>query len=201
MGRIDWYGDSAFDVDKGDRQAAETIKVFTCQLPAIYMMANQFSLLGLASAGTVANIIGTDPKNVNKDAVRAFLPEFAGADASNGGRPASISCGQSSQDKAAEPPLKSAQAHDAVAWPAKPTFVAFTDSNDLLSWPIRSDMDQGNFAFFNVYVDNKLWHWFGLFEDPGDAHSGYFRNKQVGALMECGVDNSEISKSCATEAR
>jgi hypothetical protein len=182
-----WYGDSAFDIaaNQPDAPAAKTISAFTCQMPVVYMMANQFSLLGLASAGTVANIIADDPKSESVSEVRAFLPGLTDDDASI-----------KAKNKIDPIKCSSNGAHDVVPSGSKPTFVAFTDPNDLLSWSIRSDMDTGNFEFFNVFVDNRRWHWLGLYEDAASAHSGYFNNKDVGRLIACGVEKSNIRSAC-----
>jgi hypothetical protein len=182
-----WYGDSPFEIgrDSRDTAASKVIKVFTCQMPAVYMMANQFSLLGLASAGTVANIIADSPINQRISDVRAFLPGLSGSDASPSAKATitPIACGENG-------------ARDSVPQGSKPAFVAFTDPNDLLSWPIRRDMDISNFNFFNVYVSNKNWRWFGLYEDAATAHSGYFDNDEVARLIACGVQDGRIPETC-----
>jgi hypothetical protein len=57
--------------------------------------------------------------------------------------------------------------------------VAFTDPNDLLSYTIPANSD---LRHINVIVSNNRT-WFGMFENPWPAHTGYLDNERVWALI------------------
>lgn len=76
--------------------------------------------------------------------------------------------------------------------------VAFSDTDDLLSWPIPPwYMEKQKCApkldIVNVYVQNAT-RWFGLFSNPGTAHGGYFQNNQVWELMRCGGKGAKLER-------
>jgi hypothetical protein len=66
-------------------------------------------------------------------------------------------------------------------WAEVPTatprqIVAFSDPGDLLTFKVP---DLGKkAAIFNAYPKNNF-RWFGIFEDPGDAHLGYLTSEDV----------------------
>lgn len=74
--------------------------------------------------------------------------------------------------------------------------VAFSDTNDILSWSVPSwyvrDEKIGandlKLNVTNVFVKNST-HWFGLFEWPLTAHSGYFESPRVIETIMCGSTN------------
>ena len=57
----------------------------------------------------------------------------------------------------------------------RPRIIAWNDPSDLLSWSIPQ---VGAVIVRNIAVKNAP-HWFGLFENPAKAHSGYAQNKKV----------------------
>lgn len=74
--------------------------------------------------------------------------------------------------------------------------VAFTDTNDILSWPIPAAYVGGYecaplLRIVNVYVQNTT-RWFGLAANPGDAHGGYFTNPDVWQLIRCGAAEGKL---------
>ena len=66
-----------------------------------------------------------------------------------------------------------------------PQVVAFTDPNDLLSYPqVRSKpADTHRYRVVDVIVSND-WTWLGLLERPDRAHGWYDRTSTV--LIGCG---------------
>ena len=56
--------------------------------------------------------------------------------------------------------------------------VAFTDLDDLLSFPVASQEELG-VQISNVYLSNNSWSLFGEVTDPTNAHLGYFNNDDV----------------------
>jgi hypothetical protein len=127
LGKINGYSDSPF----GDADAAafDAFGEFACKIGAVYMMANQLSLVGLAGGGTVADAIADDPLTQSEDFARKIL----------------------SDERAVAPPR--------LKCVPKPMILAFMDTNDLLSWGIRPGMDHSSFDFLTVYVNNSWWHW------------------------------------------
>jgi hypothetical protein len=129
-----------------------------CHTQAIYMMANQISLLGLASNQPFALLQG------------ASYPQSP---------PIQIKCGTEGEKS-----------------PYNPVILAFNDTNDILSWRIPAD-EPRRFRYVNVEVQNKHWRWFGLYEDAGAAHSGYFVNfDQVWAAVACGINAQGKIPNC-----
>jgi hypothetical protein len=74
--------------------------------------------------------------------------------------------------------------------------VAFSDTDDILSWPIPAWYMGGQICapklrIVNAYVHNTT-RWFGLVANPGAAHSGYFTNPDVWNLMRCGAKEGKL---------
>ena len=77
--------------------------------------------------------------------------------------------------------------------------VAFSDSDDLLTWALPApyadpsvylDMD-----FANVFVQNST-RWLGIFENPAEAHGGYFTNDTVRRVIVCGAAGETLRQPC-----
>ena len=81
--------------------------------------------------------------------------------------------------------------------PAVLPVVAFSDTNDLLSWSIPR-WYQPAIKVTNVYVQNSV-HWLGAFEDPGAAHLDYPKNPYVWKIIICGAKGGVVS-ACASGA-
>jgi hypothetical protein len=174
LGGINQYYDNPF-TNASDSSAAKGVKQLVCQTGAIYMMANQLPLLGLAAGGTLRDAIADDPLTESQQAPANLMQNEPV-------RPASATTRLECPRSPSRPP--------------KPLFVAFMDTNDLLSWGIRPGMDHSSFDFLTVYVNNTRWHWLGLYEDGAVAHSGYFKNPTVGQLIACGSDKGQM-QPCA----
>jgi hypothetical protein len=75
--------------------------------------------------------------------------------------------------------------------------VAFSDTNDLLTWstpPLyqsRFQQDSWQAHFTNVFVQNGV-RW-PLLEFPEKAHRGYFLNHDVAKLIRCGGGRTQIA--------
>ncbi|MCV6610778.1 MAG: hypothetical protein OIF55_08425 [Amphritea sp.] len=69
-----------------------------------------------------------------------------------------------------------------------PDIVAFTDPNDLLSYPI-DPTDYNDLDVMNVFVSNANT-WLTLVENPLTAHTGYLDNEDVLDLISCGNSSS-----------
>jgi hypothetical protein len=179
LNRIDRYHDSPF-VTGTDDAAYGVFPRFTCQIPAVYMMANQISLVGLAAGGTLSDVIAADPITQTAEMSRSTQAERDDYTLRR------LHCAQRGADTAGSAP--------------RPMWIAFTDTNDLLSWSIRPTMEHENFDFFTVFVDNFWWHWLSLYEDADAAHTGYFKNKDVGRVIACGTKNGRIRQDCRTSA-
>ena len=80
--------------------------------------------------------------------------------------------------------------------------VAFSDTNDLLSWAIPAqyvtampgDACLPTLKVANVFVRNSHLLPF-LIENPASAHTGYFQNPQVWDVIRCGANNGTLA-SC-----
>ena len=150
--------------------------------PVIYMMANQIPLIGLA----------TIPPQVQPQPV-------------GGGQPAGTAgaIGQPHEEcgglrRFAH--VKAAQQNQA-GLPAKLDIVAFSDTDDVLSWGLPkwyvrelpgTDGQRLDIHAVNVYVQNAT-RWFGAYENPGTAHVGYFDNPQVWRVVACGARDGKPS--------
>jgi hypothetical protein len=78
------------------------------------------------------------------------------------------------------------------------TVVAFSDTNDLLSWGVPKWYQgddhgvQHAVDFTNVFVQTAT-RWLGLFENPADAHSGYFGSGDVWRVIQCGASTGKLN--------
>jgi hypothetical protein len=75
--------------------------------------------------------------------------------------------------------------------------IAFSDSNDLLTWKVPEVYAEANpnLRFTNVYVHNSM-DIFWLLENPSTAHTGYFINPTVRKVMVCGGSHDAVSNGC-----
>jgi hypothetical protein len=73
--------------------------------------------------------------------------------------------------------------------------VAFSDSNDILSWRLKPynlelpHSEWGSVQETNVYLSNGEFSIPLLFSMATDAHGGYFVNPTVMDMLVCGVKN------------
>jgi hypothetical protein len=188
------------------KQAKPFISQLMARMPAIYMMANQVPLIGLAYMSITQS--SSDPPVP----LLAYQQRLSGVSQSvplPGGPPAS--------GPGVQPPAPIAFAHLRAGDPCngivatfsgirrmearirgeKPTLeiVAFSDPNDDLSWGIPSWYLEHRECFpdtrvTNVFVGNSP-RWIVL-EDPIAAHSGYFQNSDVWDVMHCGAVDGKL---------
>lgn len=77
------------------------------------------------------------------------------------------------------------------------TVVAFSDPNDLLSYPLLGSAYQGpawsNVKFADVLVSNAR-SWLGIIENPLSAHTAYAQNPDVARLILHGSDRGNAKR-------
>ena len=167
------------DVAAGQEHAASRFAASViANSPVIYMMANQMPLLGLA----------TIPAQVQPQPVGSGQPAGSVGAIGQPFEP----CGGLRRFASA----KAAQQAQATAGSAAQLdIVAFSDTDDVLSWGlpkwyVRELPEAGgqklDIHAVNVYVQNAT-RWFGAYENPGKAHVGYFDNPQVWRVVACGA--------------
>lgn len=72
------------------------------------------------------------------------------------------------------------------------TMIAFTDPNDLLSYPLdAAKYAQDGITVYNILVSNAPT-WLGLLERPDRAHLDYLDNPDVARLIACGQPTSKL---------
>lgn len=157
---------------------------------SVYMMANQLPMLGLAyEDGTRTSGEGPFPY----EPLSAALAHPTGDVALPAER--SPSSSPKTQVKLASVTFAEQRMEIARALqlPARPlTIVAFSDTNDLLSWGVPkwylkgATPDELGVDFTNVYVRNDA-RWLGLIENPASAHTDYFVDGDVWQTIRCGA--------------
>lgn len=191
---------------------------------ATYMMANQLTMLGLAyEDGTQTSSGGPVPYDLIMQ--RRVLPEgLADAPPLKTLQPTAVPSPPATpgpktvvKTAALEFAVRRQDAADARHERVNPlTIVAFSDTNDLLSWAVpkwyqgqtkdevektaAKSKNEGNdkpghaVDFTNVFVQNAT-RWFGFVENPADAHSGYFTSADVWRVIRCGAAGGKV-KPC-----
>lgn len=164
---------------------------------AIYMMANQLPLLGLAFA----------PPSDRSDS--GDTPYFEVSQAGPGlavmlrsqSAPIMVGTGTASS-------MKCRSNGDSLGCflgmgspgPAVTSLevVAFSDPNDLLTYSLPSSYDKAygskRIRFTNVFVDNST-HWFGQVENPAKAHNDYFLKDANWNVIVCGANENGVLNS------
>lgn len=160
---------------------------------AVYMMANQLPLLGLAyDDGKAVTTDGPQPYDASRDLpVRGCGPRTSenleaarNTSTDTDSFPATISFARVWQ-RAREVERD---------YEGELTIVAFNDTNDLLTWGIpRWYAEKGRFplSVTNVFVKNGT-RWFGAIVNPAAAHSGYFGNPEVWSVILCGAQDGKL---------
>jgi hypothetical protein len=82
--------------------------------------------------------------------------------------------------------------------------VAFTDPDDMLSYPLPQGYCKGNgksvyIRCVNVLINNNNQSLFGQIANPVYAHTGYRKNRRVIAMISCGSDKIK-EKDCYKNA-
>lgn len=190
---------TAVFTDDEINRAAPSIKQLLANTTAIYMMANQLPLLGLANARPTMN---------SHDGGVRLMALSVAAPASSA-QPAFVEASAASRWSAQRSALRAAtQAQpdevlqlaiirrDAIADNNGPTntgtldIVAFSDPNDLLSYSIpdwyASASGELNVRVTNVFVHNAP-RWLWLVENPSSAHTNYMINDDVWKAIACGA--------------
>jgi len=154
------------------RRSEDAASGLVCLSPAFYMMANQVAFMGLST-----------------DRIRQYV-DAHGYDSS------AMSATQAPRSSAALTLLNpgvAAVCDDG----ARPTMLlaAFSDTNDLLTWPFPPYVDVRNSEVHDVYVQNGTT-WFGSVENPETAHANYFFNPDVWEVVLCGATHGVVSPQC-----
>jgi hypothetical protein len=171
---------------------------------AFYMMANQLPMLGLAyEDGTHTSENG----GIGYDEIRSSSPLLKTVPAvplTPNTASATVSPASLNANANIAPVAFGRHRRDAAQKLKMPVdslkIVAFSDSNDLLSWGIpkwyqqKADADDPGVDFTNVYVTNST-HWFGVLEEPSAAHSNYLTSEDVWRVIHCGADQGH-ARSC-----
>ena len=72
---------------------------------------------------------------------------------------------------------------------------AFSDTNDLLTWPSPPFVDVPKSEVHDFYVQNSST-WFGAVENPAAAHTDYFYNPEVWKVILRGASKGSVSPTC-----
>lgn len=171
--------------------------------PVIYMMANQLTFLGMANITTD----DTSTSVINKPAVVGLPGQqlqgqaLATANVLAATQKAFKGCTDIyCRLRLAKEAALLVQASNPTDPPSRTlAMVAFSDTDDLLSWPVPSKYqrvvgDLDPLTFTNVYVRNAT-RWLRLFEWPPSAHAGYFTNDSVWQVIHCGAEKGH-PKDC-----
>jgi hypothetical protein len=170
--------------------------------PAFYMMANQLSLLGLANVPVrTRSNEAPEPHFVASDSApdsalkSKVAPELAAQ--------ASMTATLASAAECPNPLVAIAKVKQLTrgmkgAADGTPTlrFVAFNDTNDLLTWHIPEWYATGRdncrppVELSNVFVRNAF-PWL-VIELPNDAHQNYFVNPKVWQAIRCGAKDGAV---------
>jgi hypothetical protein len=160
---------------------------------SVYMMANQLPMLGLAYEDG-SHTSGEDPSPELQVMRAASLYDLKNRAA----HPTPDKSATTRNENVSVAPVKFGKIRQATAaklqmTPSTLTVVAFSDTNDLLSWGIpkwyqrKMGPEESGVEFTNVYVANST-HWLGVIEDPAAAHSNYLTSTAVWNVMHCGAN-------------
>ena len=211
LGLVGYQNNGAPTVYHDAGNAAPFVRQMMVNTPVVYMMANQLTLLGLANAKPeVSSFQGPQPYRMPIPHISA-LPfprdKIISLDAQPTASRAVLSC-RNPLTAAAQVIEESRTApgqelQEGAAQQKKLTLnvVAFSDTNDLLSWAIPSqyvtalpgDACTPSLKVANVFVRNSYLLPF-LVENPGAAHTGYFKNSQVWDIIRCGAKDGVITQ-------
>jgi hypothetical protein len=163
------------------------------QTPAVYMMANQLSLIGLANMNTTARSIEGPVDYLARPSASA--PAATVSPASPHRRDILSSIADARGEALRKFPATTGQATPTSTL----NIIAFSDTNDLLTWHVpswygtTSTTDPSvTVRVTNVFVRNSCP--FVILESPPAAHSDYFINKWVGDVIICGAANGKVAR-------
>ena len=186
-------GGSVFD----DKDAVVKVRSIVANTSAVYMFANQLPLLGLANV-PITRRSDQDPNNylqiLSLPDIAGPLPEQQPPAPPRQSAPASDLCTENRIACLAA--LKHESAASLREAPGRLDIMAFSDPNDLLSWPIPrwylQDTETLNLQITNITLQNAF-HWLGLVEWPTSAHDDYMTNSTVWKVVKCGATNGKTS--------
>jgi hypothetical protein len=148
---------------------------------AFYMMANQLPMLGLARMTERDSEVAVNPKvrQLDGEQVQPNLPSFLK---------------KSELPDVPQSPVEQIALARSQADPNAPTLhiTAFSDLNDLLTWPLPKWYTTDAAVFTNVIVRNS-YVLPVLIESPMDAHNGYFQNAAVWQVIYCGGKRGHVT--------
>ncbi|NYH18372.1 hypothetical protein [Paraburkholderia bryophila] len=182
--------------------------------PVVYMMANQLAFLGLGNLPIDA--LSSEPEGQRAQVVPPTVESLrtlglsrmkGSVEIASATQPSVDACGTNDPCRLGLLKNVAVAVWDntplATTPAASPTLdmIAFSDTNDLLSWSVpkwyqqhAAGPDGGQTTpvkFVNVYVKNAT-HWLGLAESPLPAHDDYFINSQVLQTIRCGADRATV---------
>jgi hypothetical protein len=180
------------------KQSRPVVLQMIANTPAFYMMANQLSLLGLANVPVRARS-DEEPKPL-------FVKPGLGSKESPGlAAEASLTAALADAAECPNPMTAIAKVRQAAqaskgigpaSGAATLRFVAFNDTNDLLTWHIPEWYATGRdncrppVELSNVFVRNAF-PWL-VIERPDDAHGNYFVNGKVWQAIRCGAKDGTL---------
>ena len=168
-----------FEPDRGYLARAEPyVGAMLVHTPAIYMMANQISLMGVTDVPPSARSnAGPQPFSRTRAQARSVRTNDVDACANIVSALATARSVEVSRLRMAAPTLQ---------------LVAFNDTNDLLTWHVPKwyandgdDACRPDVHLANVFVRNAAP--LVLLELPLQAHVGYFSNRDVWRVIACGA--------------
>jgi hypothetical protein len=157
--------------------------------PAIYMMANQLSLIGLANISP--DLLSTDQPGpaFTDDALTRSVSDKHPNDLAV---IAKIRADAIRADAIRADAIR-ADARSTAKEPKEAlNIIAFNDTNDLLTWQLppwyaaNGNEQSPDVKMVNVFGRNAA-RWFWMFEWPQSAHSDYFTKSYVWDLIRCGA--------------
>lgn len=158
--------------------------------PVIYMMANQLTFLGMANI-TAQDTAATANRKPAGAPVELQLSE------TEKGQPGAQGKNEKCEDVfclLAQAKSESVRTQVLKAVPtvsATLDVVAFSDTDDLLTWSIPKEYEHEPLRIVNVYVQNAAR--FLVIEDPVSAHGGYFKSGAVWDVIHCGAQGTTVN--------
>jgi hypothetical protein len=179
-----------------DKEAGVKVRKIIANTSAVYMFANQLPLLGLANVPVTLRS-GDPSGNYLEITDLSTIPSLGAKEGSASvagdvDRTLRLACAKNRIACLAA--LKGVSAASLGETRGRLDIVAFSDPNDLLSWPIPEwylkDSDTLKLQITNVTLQNAF-HWFGLLEWPESAHDDYMSNSTVWDVIKCGAVNGK----------
>jgi hypothetical protein len=175
------FAKGRFEADDAWRRSQPYVAQMLARTPAIYMMANQLSLMGLSRASPDATpTSGPGP---------LLLPKAMEGPASCATITTALAQARDDAIRSLNEPVTALR------------LVAFNDTNDLLTWHVprwyesdSADRCRPNVEVTNVFVQNAA-NWL-LIESPLPAHRNYFGNRQVWNAITCGGVSGRVADYC-----